>query len=65
MMNVYEEKKALIKEDEEDAFKVYIRVRPLSNRELTVENTRKKQKIVKTEDNLVNWSVITDLGVRI
>ncbi len=52
--------------EEEEAFKVYVRVRPLNQRELDLaEKQRQSQSIVKVQDNLVILLFLRSLGPRL
>ena len=38
---------------DEDNFSVYVRIRPLNNREIALSNGKKRSKIIKKQDNMV------------
>ena len=42
-----------LKNNDPDTFKVYIRARPLDNKELKSSNPKKRTSIIKKEDNMV------------
>lgn len=43
---------------DEENFSVYVRIRPLNNREMALSNGKRRSKIIKKQENMVNIVIL-------